>query len=84
MDLIVLSGQPLYYQPFEYGELFNANKWDPTSLISQIDAREFPMIIVGGSTLIKDCCWPSPVIKALEANYQIDASNEMLILTPLK
>ncbi len=84
MDMIVLSGQPIYYQPFEYGELYYAGLWNPTPLVDQINQREFPLIIVGGTSLNKNCCWPPPVITALEANYQIQAQNDVLLLTPRK
>ncbi|NJD59615.1 MAG: hypothetical protein FIA98_09485 [Anaerolineae bacterium] len=84
MDLIVLSDQAVYYQPFEYGELYNAGMWDPDALVSQIEKSEFPLIIIGGTTLYKDCCWPMPVINALEANYQIDKEPDALLLTPMK
>jgi 4-amino-4-deoxy-L-arabinose transferase-like glycosyltransferase len=84
MDLIVLSGQPIYYQPFEYGELYLAGLWDPTAFVEQINRQEFSLVIVGGNTLDKDCCWPPPVIAAFESNYQIENENNMLILMPLK
>jgi hypothetical protein len=84
MDLIVLSDQATYYQPFEYGELYNAGLWDPSALVSQIEEREFPLIVIGGTTLYKDCCWPSPVINALETNYQCEEGNDVLLLTPMQ
>ena len=84
MDLVVLSGQPIYYQPFEYGELFYADLWEPTELVNQINKREFPLIIIGGNTLDKNCCWVPSMVNALEMNYQINAVNDVLLLTPLK
>jgi hypothetical protein len=84
MDMVVLSGQPIYYQPFEYGELYYAGLWDPSRLVDQINDREFPLIIIGGNTLHKNCCWAPPMITALEMNYLIEAENNALILTPLK
>jgi hypothetical protein len=84
MDMVVLAGQPIYYQPFEYGELFYAGVWDPSQLVIQIDEREFPLIIIGGKTLNKNCCWAPSIVTALEKNYQIKAENDVLILTPLK
>jgi len=84
MDMVVLSGQPIYYQPFEYGELYYAGIWDPTKLVNQINGREFPLIIIGGNTLNKNCCWAPSIVNALEMNYKIEAENNMLILTPSK
>lgn len=82
MDLIVISDQSVYYQPFEYGELYYAGQWDPTNFVQQIERGEFPLIIIGGTSLDKHCCWPPPVIDALESNYQIENGNNILILTP--
>jgi hypothetical protein len=84
MDMVVLSGQPIYYQPFEYGELYYAGLWDPTEFINQINQNEFPLIIISGNTLEKNCCWVPSVVDALEVNYQIDAENDVLILTPMR
>jgi hypothetical protein len=84
MDMIVLSGQPIYYQPFEYGELYNADLWNPAQLVKQINDREFPLILIGGNTLNKGCCWVPSVVEALEMNYKIEAETDVLVLTPLK
>jgi hypothetical protein len=84
MDMVVLSGQPIYYQPFEYGELYNANLWDPAQIVYQINYREFPLILIGGNTLHKNCCWTPSMVNALETNYQIATENDALVLTPLK
>ncbi len=84
MDLIVLADQRIYYQPFEYGELYYADLWDPTKFVNQINDRQFPLIIIGGNSLSKWCCWSPAMINALETNYQIEAENNVLILTPKK
>lgn len=84
MDMLVLSGQPIYYQPFEYGELYTAGLWDPTRLVNQINQGAFPLIIIGGSTLHKNCCWTASMINALELNYHIETEDDTLILRPLK
>jgi len=84
MDMVIMSGQPIYYQPFEYGELYYAGLWDPSQLVNQINDREFPLILIGGNTLHKKCCWTPSMVSALEMNYQIKAENDVLILTPLK
>jgi hypothetical protein len=84
MDMIVLSGQPIYYQPFEYGELYYAGLWDPKKYVNQIEERQFPLIIIGGNSLIKGCCWSPSMVNAMESNYQVEAGNNVLILTPKK
>ncbi len=84
MDMIVLAGQRIYYQPFEYGELYYAGEWDPTAFAAQIEMREFPLIVIGGGTLNKSCCWPPSVIDAIDSNYQAEKIEDVLIYTPLK
>jgi len=82
LDMVVLSSQPIYYQPFEYGQLYNAGLWDPTELVEQIEHKEFPLVVIGGETVYKECCWPDPVAAALESNYKINTQPGLLILTP--
>ena len=82
LDMVVLSGKPIYYQPFEYGQLYNAGLWDPTALVEQIEQKEFPLVVIGGDTVYKECCWPDPVAAALETNYKIHSQPGLLILTP--
>ena len=84
MDMVVLSDQPVYYQPFEYGELYYAGLWDPAEFVNQIRNRQFPLIIVGGNSLYKNCCWSPSMIEAIRSNYQIESENDVLFLTPLK
>jgi hypothetical protein len=84
MDMIVLSNQLIYYQPFEYGELYYAGLWDPAKIVNQINERQFPLIIVGGNSLNKGCCWTPAMIDAMQSNYQIVEENNALILTPMK
>lgn len=84
MDLVVLSDQPIYYQPFEYGELYYAGLWDPAKFVNQIKEHQFPLIIIGGDSLNKGCCWSPSMIDAMESNYRIQAENNVLILTPMK
>ena len=31
LDLVVLAGQAIYYQPFEYTQMYTAGIWDITS-----------------------------------------------------
>jgi hypothetical protein len=84
MDMIVLADQPIYYQPFEYGELYFAGRWDSAKFVTQINDRQFPLIIVGGNSLNKGCCWSPAMISAMQSNYQIKSENNVLILTPKK
>ncbi len=84
MDMIVLADQRIYYQPFEYGELYYAGLWDPSALASQIEKRDFALIVIGGNSLEKGCCWPPTVINSIEANYVPEQSENVLIFEPMR
>ncbi len=84
LDMVVLSGQFIYYQPFEYGQLYHAGLWDPTKLSAEIKQRTFPLVLIGGDRVNKDCCWPPSLVDAINMNYQIESENNVLILTPIK
>lgn len=84
LDLVVLSGQSIYYQPFEYGQLYLAGLWDPSKFTNEINQRLFPLVLIGGNTLNKECCWAPSLVHALEMNYRINSDNDVLILKPLK
>jgi uncharacterized membrane protein len=84
LDLVLLSGQSLYYEPATYGQLYYAGVWDITGFVHSFEAKEFPLIIIGGNELYKEYIWPAPVITAIENNYVIEKNDDILILTPTK
>jgi hypothetical protein len=84
LDMVVLSGQSIYYQPFEYGQLYHAGMWNTEDFTSQINQQVFPLIVIGGNTIKKDCCWPQPVSDALEDYYQLETGQDVILLTPQK
>lgn len=84
MDMIVLSGQPIYYEPDLYSQLYKAGLWDITGFLQGIQEQTFPLIVIGGETLDKDNYWPVPVVASLEKNYNIEIANNSMYLTPIK
>ena len=84
LDMVVLSGQSIYYQPFEYGQLYQAHLWNPTTFAEEINQKSFPLILIGGNTLDKPCCWPPPLVDAIQNNYQMVAESQLLLFTPMK
>jgi hypothetical protein len=82
MDMVVLSGQPVYYQPFEYGQLYHAGLWDPTALVRQVEEQDFPLVIIGGDSLDKDCCWPPQISQAFHSFYDVEHNPDILLLVP--
>jgi hypothetical protein len=83
-DLIVLSGQFIYYEPYLYGLIYDANKWDPSELTNEVTEKIFPLILVGNKDIVNDCCWPPPIARAILGHYGIDDATGVLIFTPIK
>ncbi|MCX6032330.1 MAG: glycosyltransferase family 39 protein [Chloroflexi bacterium] len=73
MDMVVLAGQPLYLQPFEYAQLYRAGLWDPSALVTAIEGRQFPLIItVNPGTALNRERWPAPIMAAIEDHYTVE------------
>ena len=83
LGMVVQAGQPVIYQPFEYGQLYQAGLWNPEPLAEQIQAGEFSLIVIGGDTLDKPCCWPPELILAIQESYRIDYQPEVILCTPI-
>lgn len=82
LDLVVLSGQPIYYQPFEYGQLYQAGLWNPDQFAVEIAQKKFSLILIGGDTIDKKCCWPAPLVDAIQTNYRSEYDDGLIVLTP--
>jgi hypothetical protein len=80
LDMVVLSDQEIYYQPFEYGQLYKAGLWDPSNMVEEIEESSFSMILIGGDTIQKECCWPSVIRESIETHYQLSKSDSPSIL----
>ena len=83
LGMVVQAGQPVIYQPFEYGQLYQAGLWNPEPLAEQIQAGKFSLIVIGGDTLDKPCCWPPELIQAIQESYLIEYQPEVILCTPL-
>jgi hypothetical protein len=82
LDMVVKSGRFIYYQPFEYGQLYQAGLWDAQDFTEALAHKNFPLVVIGGDTLEKPCCWPPPIVKALKESYQIESIPGIILLTP--
>ena len=82
LGLVVNADQAIYYQPFEYGQLYKADLWDPQELAENIRQGIFPLILIGGTSLDKDCCWPPELVSAIQERYRIDYQSDMLVCVP--
>jgi hypothetical protein len=65
MDMVLLTGQRLYYQPFEYRQLDMAGLWDPAPLVAAVRAGRFPMILMTSNGLSRDEYWPPEMATAI-------------------
>lgn len=71
LDLVFLAGQPITYQPFEYGQLYHAGIWNPNAFAGEISSGKISLILISGETLNKECCWPPELVRAIESHYQV-------------
>jgi hypothetical protein len=84
LDLVVLSGQPIYFEPVLYTQLYKAGLWDITGLSNEIKEQKFPLILIGGQTMDDDNYWPPPLIESLRTNYSIEITPHIVIFIPSK
>ena len=82
LDMVVMAGQPIYYQPFEYGQLYHAGLWDAEQLSAEISSQRFPLILIGGDCLDKPCCWSPQLVQAIEEHYEIIPYPQLLLCRP--
>jgi hypothetical protein len=70
LGMVVFAGQPIYFQPFDYRQLYAAGQWDPSGLIGEIKARRFPLIMLNlrGSRFF-DERWIPSIVEAIDASY---------------
>ncbi len=82
LDLVVLAGQHIYYEPFLFGQLYATNQWNPTTLIDEIHNQQFSLILIGGDKVDKECCWPPPLADAVKSSYVIESRPGLQIGKP--
>ncbi len=84
LDKVVLAGQRIYFQPFEYRQLYRAGIWDPSALIAKIANHRFPLVLIyAPGTALSQERWPQPVMAAIEKNYKVtDHQGETVVYKP--
>lgn len=82
LDWALKAGQPIYFQPFEFTQLALAGVWDDTALAAAVENQQFSLILIGGNTLDKPCCWPPKVSDAIRQNYQTQPGDGWIACTP--
>jgi hypothetical protein len=82
LGMVVQAGQSIYYQPFEIGQLYQAGLWNPSEMAEEIRAGRFPLIVIGGKSLDKPCCWPPELVKAIQERYLVNYQDRVIICVP--
>lgn len=80
LDLVVLAGQEIYYQPFEYTQLYNAGLWDINPFEKEIASHKFPLILI--HTTYRQERWPSPIFDAIQHDYTCARQMDLLVCRP--
>ena len=80
LDLVVLAGQAIYYQPFEYTQMYTAGIWDITSFKEEITNQKFPLILIHPA--YRQGRWPAPIYEAIQQNYTCVLQTGMLVCQP--
>jgi hypothetical protein len=80
LDLVVLASQDIYYQPFEYTQLYNAGGWDITAFTGEITNHKFPLILIGSA--YRQERWPLPIYHAILSHYTCKEQPGLLVCQP--
>ncbi|MCL4505446.1 MAG: glycosyltransferase family 39 protein [Chloroflexi bacterium] len=70
VDLVVLNGHPLYYEPFARRQLIDAGLWNPAPFISDIRNRRFPLILLFRD--MRESRWTPEMLDAVYTSYRLD------------
>jgi hypothetical protein len=80
LDLVVLASQDIYYQPFEYTQLYDAGEWDITAFTGEITSHKFPLILIGSAYHQER--WPLPIYNAILNYYTCKEQPGLLVCQP--
>jgi len=71
MGMVVMSGQRLYFQPFEYRQLQTAGLWNGADLVSEVEQQKFPLMLLSnpGSDLFAER-WSPAMAEAIDERYE--------------
>ncbi|MEM4217375.1 MAG: glycosyltransferase family 39 protein [Candidatus Methanomethylicaceae archaeon] len=68
--MVILAEQPIYYQPFEYSQLYIQGIWNPSLLIEEIKAHKFALIVLNMTDpALYQERWAKPIATAIENSY---------------
>jgi hypothetical protein len=74
LSMVLLAGQPIYFDPFGYEQVRRAGLWDPSELVHEIETRQFPIILLENvsdpESLLGLPGWPPQMVAAIEECYE--------------
>jgi len=73
LDLPLMAGRRIWYQPVEYQYLFLKSRWDPAPLIRDIRERKF--VNVELYDIPRQYLLPAPVVDEIMRNYHVGVRN---------
>jgi hypothetical protein len=80
LDLVVLAGQEIYFQPFEYTQMYSAGLWDTTNFEAEIARQEFSLILI--RLAYQQERWPAPVYDTIRQYYTCILQTGTLVCKP--
>lgn len=87
MSLVVTSGKPLLYQPFEFKMLNVGGLWDQTDFVRSIENQEYDLILLYDPMYwdSRNARWTPEQLAAIDANYRsYKRLGETRVYTPIR
>jgi hypothetical protein len=79
MDVLVLAGRPVVFEPFIYSVRMDVGRWRPDELVGRICTGEIGLAILGYSLEVGarmtdglHTFWPAPVLAALDETMELE------------
>ncbi len=79
MDVVVLGGRPVLFEPFIYSVRLDTRRWDPAPLTARICHGDFGLVVLGYSLEVAarmndglHALWPPPVLAALHDSTTLE------------
>jgi hypothetical protein len=79
MDVVVLAGRPVLFEPFIYSVRLDVGRWKADELVGRICSGEMGLAILGYSLDVGvrmtdglHALWPAPVLAALDKSMQLE------------
>ncbi len=85
MGLVPLAGKSLYFQPFEYKQMYDAGIWDQKAFLADIMNHKFAVILWYNPKTWRaiEARWTRAQIDMINVSYKIDARyGDIIVMKP--